>query len=122
MRLALTNAVVKAIEAPETGRLAIIDTKQPGLVLRVTPRGVKSWCLYKRVDGKPQRTSLGTFPAIGVEDARRLAAMQTANIYAGRNPNAEKRSKRNSMTLGDAFEHFLDRSKTRGSTTTTVSH
>lgn len=123
MRLNLTQAVVNAIEPPETGRLAIYDAKQPGLVLRVTPAGAKSWCLYRRVNGKPQRISLGTFPAIGVEDARKLAAMHLANIYKGVDPNAEKRASRRNTTLGEAWKAFHEnRTTARGTFLTAKSH
>ena len=34
----------------------------PGLALRVTERGVKSWSVYFRIGGKLRRLTLGRFP------------------------------------------------------------
>jgi len=44
-----------------------------GLALVVLPSGVKSWRLFHRVDGKPQTTTLGLYPAVGAAEARRRA-------------------------------------------------
>ena len=43
MQKVLTDAYLRALPRPTTGRLEISDTRCGGLVLRVTANGVKSW-------------------------------------------------------------------------------
>src|SRR5262249_16698313 len=43
MQKVLTDAYLRALIPPATGRLEISDTRCGGLVLRVTANGVKSW-------------------------------------------------------------------------------
>ena len=41
-----------------------------GLYLEVAPSGGKWWRLKYRVDGKEKRLSLGTYPDVGLKEAR----------------------------------------------------
>src|SRR5262245_30722091 len=51
-------------------RTEFTDPKTPGLILRVTPNGVKSWAyLYRRQsDQRRRRVTLGKFPAMGLRE------------------------------------------------------
>jgi len=53
----LTDRTVQAAKppVPPRKRLNIRDTEVPGLVLRVTDRGVKSWSIRYRLKGQEQR-------------------------------------------------------------------
>lgn len=51
----LTDLYVRGLRPPATGRLAIPDKDVPGLAIRVTATGVKSWQIRYRPKGKPQR-------------------------------------------------------------------
>ncbi len=53
----LSAAFLASLAAPKEGRLVIGDPKVPGLLLRVTPTGPKSWSMmYRR--GVPQALAL----------------------------------------------------------------
>jgi hypothetical protein len=43
MKTTLTDRAVARLVPPKQGRLEVLDAKMPGLALRVTPRGHKSW-------------------------------------------------------------------------------
>jgi hypothetical protein len=43
MKVALTDRAIKKLVASPGGRLEVLDTKMPGLALRVTPSGHKPW-------------------------------------------------------------------------------
>ena len=45
MRNKLTDRYLQSLKPPAAGRLEIVDTDAPGLVLRVTPNGIKSWAI-----------------------------------------------------------------------------
>tara|TARA_R110002051_G_scaffold153904_1_gene226236 strand:- start:7516 stop:8685 length:1170 start_codon:yes stop_codon:yes gene_type:complete len=85
------------------------DAKEKGLVLAVTPAGGKSFYLYKRIDGRPERLLLGKFPDLTVENARKLAASAKGEIAMGENPQKAKRSIRDEMTFGALFSEYLEK-------------
>jgi hypothetical protein len=41
-----------AAQAPSSGRMEIKDALRPGLILRVTPRGVKTFSVIYRIPGE----------------------------------------------------------------------
>lgn len=94
-RRSLTDAFLRAVKPPAQGRLEIRDSDVKGLVLRMTPNGTAAWSV--RVlgrDGKHQRPTLGTWPALGIKDARKAAQLAIAAIQAGGDPVAEKQAAR----------------------------
>lgn len=79
---ALTDAACRRIKPPKHGRLERFDAIVPGLALRVTWQGHKSWSALYRVAGMQVRYTIGPFPAIGVAAARVVAG--EARTYAAR--------------------------------------
>ena len=76
---------------PKTAAYAMWDTKQHGLALRVQPSGSRSWyCVYS-YHGRPRWLRLGDAGAIGLSDARTLAAGAMLAVARGKDPAAEKR-------------------------------
>jgi integrase len=95
MKRDLNDSFLAGLKAPETGRLEVWDTRVAGLVWRLTKTGAASWCVRLRTkDGKRTRPTLGTWPAVGVREARKRALAAIAAIQAGRDPAAEKREAR----------------------------
>src|SRR5450830_370051 len=108
-RFSFTKEKLKALPSPEAGqRLTVHDTKATGLQLRVTPAGAKTFSLYRRVKGgQPERITLGRFPAMTVEQARKAAAQLNAEIEGGASPAALKRSIRAELSFENALTEFL---------------
>jgi len=70
----LTDRYLQTVTPPSTGRLEILDAEAPGLVLRVTPNGVRSWAIRYRLKGQAQRrATFGSYPAVSLSDARTRA-------------------------------------------------
>jgi hypothetical protein len=67
---ALTVAAVERVRPPERGQFELFDKGFPGLALRVSYAGGKSFGFYYRFGGKLKRINLGTYPAIGLLEAR----------------------------------------------------
>jgi integrase len=116
--LTFTKTTLTALPLPTTGRDTYKDAKTPGLQLRVTTTGVKTFCLFKRVNGKPERISLGRFPDLTVEQARRKVAELNGQIALGVSPSQERRKKKTeSKTLGEHLEEYIQTRKgLKGST------
>jgi integrase len=88
MDLVLTDAFIRTVAAPASGRLEIRDTRCGGLVLRVTAKGVKSWSFRFRDPNTqaPQRMTLGRYPALGLSMARTAADGHRKTVAGGSNP------------------------------------
>ena len=103
----LTELVVKR-QRPDAAPYLIWDTKQAGLVLRVQPTGARSWyCVYSR-HGRPRWYQLGDANAIGLADARTLAAEAMLQVARGRDPAAEKKAERGAGTFAELAAKYID--------------
>jgi integrase len=104
-----TKSTITAMVAPETGRTYLHDAKEAGLVLMVTAARRKTFQLYKKHKGRPVRVTLGTWPEITVEQARKKARDAKADLDAGINPNDALRQERQEMTFVDLFNQYMER-------------
>src|SRR5262249_60368106 len=100
------------LSQPEAGtRGTYHDAKIPGLQLRVTPAGVKTFSVFRRVKGgAPERISIGRFEPKGnttVEQARKRAANINSAIDGGANPAAAKRAHKSELIFVELFAEYL---------------
>jgi integrase len=102
-------ALLAAGAAPSGKRDYYYDAREKGLMLAVTAAGSKTFYLYKRIEGRPERLLLGKFPDLTVENARKLAASAKGEIAMGENPQKAKRSIRDEMTFGALFGEYLEK-------------
>ena len=127
----LSPQTVAALKPPEAGkRLEINDTGCPGLRLRISSAGAKTWSVVYRVSGEgadgrsrgePRRASLGAYPLIDLNAARDLAraAMDDADRgvdYAKRlAADAEHRrllvetNGKNPNSVEAVVDHYIDK-------------
>ncbi len=70
-----------------------VDTQQRGLVLRVR-RGQMVWAARYLFDGQAKRYRIGEHPAVGLAEARRLAAVIRGRVAAGEDPQDQRRERR----------------------------
>ena len=71
-----------------TPRTDYFDETVPGLALRVTEHGHRSWCFHFRApgDGKRARATIGTYPATSLATARGKAIEARQHVEAGQDP------------------------------------
>ncbi|MEW6490108.1 MAG: integrase family protein [Thermodesulfobacteriota bacterium] len=106
----LTKTVVEAVTPPKAGRLFIRDTELRGFGLQVTPNGRKTFFLERRLPGQkdPRRVTLGHYPDLRVDEARKQALDHAAKIAKNENPVADKRrAEAEAVTLGKAVAAYL---------------
>lgn len=98
-RVKLTDRFVAGLKT--SVRTSYFDTKAAGLALRVTPNGVKTWAFVYRLGGRgPQWLTLGTYPAMGLADARTAALDHRHSVdVEGRDPREEEKAER-AATVG----------------------
>ncbi len=65
-----------------------------GLYLYVTPKGIKSFRLKFRFDGKEQVLTIGKYPHISLSEARAMAETAKTQIAQGINPAAQKQAEK----------------------------
>jgi len=107
-KFAFTEAAVKALSPPDTGRVYHKDTRLPGLQVCVTSAGTKTYYFVKRIGGKPARVRLGAVGQLSVEKARKAAATVTGEVAAGRDPQQANRARRHELTMGDLLAYWKE--------------
>ena len=89
-RLALTAAAVDRIKPPAKGQVEHFDKGYPGLALRVSYGGGKSWVFFYRFNGRLRRMTLGTYPALSLAEAREAWRVVREEAAKGRDPAAQR--------------------------------
>ena len=84
------------------------DAGARGLCLAVSPAGKKTFVLYRKIAGKPERITIGPFPDLTIEEARGKASELNGVIARGENPASKRRLVRDEATLGELFATFLE--------------
>jgi integrase len=118
MRQKLTDRTLQSLKVPAAGRVEVVDTDAPGLVVRVTVKGIKSWGIRYRPKGLgQQRASYGTYPAVSLAAARERAREIAAAAVKGIDlPAAEARERQGQskhdnrpQTLGALLDEYVER-------------
>lgn len=107
-RVNLSKPLIEGMKPPKENRVYVYDSKQPGLALCITPAGTKTFYVYRKVHGKPERVRLGAWPEMNVTQARTAAAAVMGTIANGNDPNAAARAKRRSPTFQEMFDEFVE--------------
>jgi integrase len=71
-------------------RFEVFDALVPGLAVRVSASGRKSFTLYYRHQGRMRRLGLGRYPDVLLEKARRIATQHRGRIFDGADPAGDK--------------------------------
>lgn len=102
-----TDREVKAATSKGLPRIDYRVRGAPGLQLRVTERGTKTWAVaYKSpATGKWTKFALGEYDRVGLAEARIRAADLTAEVRKGRDPVHDKRQEQ----LAETFEQLAMR-------------
>src|SRR4026208_895050 len=89
---ALSDLTVKRAKPPTNGQVDIFDAGFPGFALRVACGGGKSWVYFYRIGGRLRRSSLGTYPAVTLAEARQLWRDAKHQVSLGRDPGWQRAS------------------------------
>lgn len=124
----LTKTTVKALTPPQEGTpdhrrgySLTWDDELIGFGIVTTNRGVKSFIVRSRINGRERRHTLGRATVLSADRARDLAIEWLGKIAGGGDPVADKhRAIVDSVTLGDAFDHYAKGSRLTDRTKETI--
>jgi integrase len=106
----LTAASVESLRAPKSGQVEYFDKGYPGLSLRVSYGGRKTWSAFYRLHGKLHRVGLGVFPAMSLAEAREAWRETRKDVARGINPARSSASPRApSTSFADVAREWLER-------------
>ena len=90
-----TRLTVKAITAakPRAKEYTLWDGSLAHFGVRVHPSGVRSFIVQARANGRMRKITLGRFPEMGIEQARREAAAMLVRLWGGEPVPAPRKKK-----------------------------
>jgi integrase len=115
-RRTLTATYVERVKAPERGQVEHFDQGFPGLALRVSYGGGKSWVYFYRVSGRQRRMTLGTYPALSLADAREAWRKARLDVAQGRDPALIYRREKPVTAFAAVAEEWLKRDQAKNRT------
>ena len=93
--MALTDTALRRLK-PAAKPFKLADGA--GLYMLVKTTGTKAWRLDYRFAGKRRTLSFGTYPAVGLADARARREAAKRLLAQGQDPSVEKRARRAAET------------------------
>ena len=121
--MALTDV---SIRNAKPGPKAIKLADGGGMFLLVTPAGGKLWRLKYRIGGKEKKLSLGSYPDVGLKNARAKRDDARRTAQAGADPAVAKREARVAKRIAGAntftvvAEEYIDKLEAEGKAAVTV--
>jgi len=89
----ITDAWLRSVKPPPTGRIEVRDEKVRGLIVRITAAGTISYSARREVNGRHSRVTLAEkWPTLGIAKARQKALVIIGNFQGGGDPVAEARA------------------------------
>lgn len=104
MRKALTDKTIEALK-PEPKRYEVHDLRCPGMSLRVTPTGRKTFNIKFRFGLMQKRMKLGVYPRISLATAREKANALLQQVDEGIDPT--KRRRTTDMKVENVCREFI---------------
>lgn len=109
-RVALTTKAIKA--AVYTGRngerVVLWDPILPGFGCRVLPTGRKAFVLkYRTRDDRQRLTTIGPFPTLTIDEARKRARRLMGQVLDGADPVGDRKKAKKAITFRELAEQYL---------------
>lgn len=103
----LTDAAVRRLKPPASGQVDYFDQSFPGLALRISYGGRKSWTYHYRIGCKLKRMTIDTYPAMSVAEAHDAWRAARDQVRAGHDPASK--STIGATDFRSVFEEWLAR-------------
>jgi integrase len=108
----LTDSKLKGLK-PQKIRYIEWDDGCPGLGVRISISGKKSFVFMYRFEGKARMMTLGSYPSLSLADARTLASKARSKVVKGDDPGSklinQKREEREAFTVKSLVREYLEK-------------
>lgn len=121
--MTLTDSAIKAAK-PKANQYKLHDEK--GLLMIMRPSGGKLWRLKYRFSGKEKQLTIGSYPEVGLKEARERRDAARAILAQGKDPSAEKKREKVAaeISAGNTFklvaEEHIAKRKREGAAAATI--
>ncbi|MDP6610487.1 MAG: Arm DNA-binding domain-containing protein, partial [Vicinamibacterales bacterium] len=102
----LTARLVEGLK-PGSSRLEYFDRRVPGLALRVSTVGGKSWVLLYRHHRRQRRWTIGRYPTLSLADARERAREGLRAAERGHDPAQAKQDAHDAETFEEVAARYI---------------
>jgi integrase len=102
MRLMVTKL------APKAQAYLVWDTLQRGFAVQIQPTGYRAYKLIYRFHNRPRWFHIGAVDAIGLADARKMAAELMLRVIKGEDVAAEKQAERGTGTFAELAHRYVE--------------
>lgn len=109
MKRKLTTKFIEGQKPDPSKRLDFRDELMPGLALRISTSGTKTFCLHKRINGKMRRLTLGRFGVLSLAEARERVRQVLYEIETGRLEDLTGVEVESKPTLGDVIPDYIEK-------------
>lgn len=86
MKQTLTEKLITTYKPPLSGQTIVMDTKLPNFGIRVTAAGSRSFIIEKRIGKRNKRVTIGRYPHINLQHARKVALQHLHDLACGKDP------------------------------------
>jgi hypothetical protein len=112
-RIQLDDENVATLQVPEKGQAFYWDSVRPGLGVRVTSAGSRSYIVQSQCNSKTVRVTLAPCEFLTVDDARAQARAAIELMRSGTNPvERKKQEKVKEQTLREVLDSYLSERRT----------
>ncbi len=110
----ITKRVIDALEPNQAGEKFLWDTDLKGFGVRMMPSGVGSYIVkYRNAEGRQRKMAIGRIGTLTPEQARQLAREKLADVSKGEDPSADRFKLRQSITVSELCDLYLEEAKPR---------
>jgi hypothetical protein len=110
MKVALTDrGIARLAKLASAGRrLEVLNTKMPGLALRVTPSGKRTWTVVWHQSRQTRRYAFGEYPTLPLVRACEKARQILAGVADGNDPGAARIEQRCAPTVAALAADYIE--------------
>jgi integrase len=108
-RVNLTSKLIDTLPLPVSRKsIDYFDQRLPGLVLRVSAGGTKSWNVIYRYQGRARRLTLGRSDVISLDEARSRTRVALGEVSKGVDPAEAKIRSAEELAFEDLARLFIE--------------
>lgn len=107
MKMEFTKKDLLALAPDRVKVLNFFDLVTPGLALRITPAGVRTFVFKYQIGSRQVWLKIGRFGDVTLDEAKKRVTFFRQALNDGKDPAKEIKEKRNAMTVKQAAEKML---------------